>query len=159
MEARVVDQVVKEGDIGRSQPFKNISAAKGHAQPQAFGPRTSKKRAPGKAFRVDRVMQVEVPHITDVLDVIEKKRDDPPRKVKQIYPSVAHEGRKRQVSRECFASKAADDDLFMGGRHGAPGLSHASGRGSEKGAGPVVNTLMLCYTYVLCLRVKILINT
>ena len=32
------------------------------------------------------------------------------------------------------------------------------GRSDEKPHGPVVNTLMLCYTYVLCLRVKILIN-
>jgi hypothetical protein len=47
----------------------------------------------------------------------------------------------------------------VGGRHGASGLSHGRERGGEKGAGPVVNTLMLCYTYVLCLRVKILINT
>jgi hypothetical protein len=47
----------------------------------------------------------------------------------------------------------------MCGGHGAPGLSHGKGRSGEKGAGPVANTLMLCYTYVLCLRVKILINT
>jgi hypothetical protein len=47
----------------------------------------------------------------------------------------------------------------VGGRHGAPELSHGKDRGSEKGATPVANTLMLCYTYVLCLRVNILINT
>jgi hypothetical protein len=155
MEARIVDHIIQERNIGRSQPFKNVSAAKGHAQPQALGPRTGKEGPPGKAFRVHRIVQVEVADVTDMLDVVEKKRDDPSRQVEKLNPPVADEGRERQVPGKCFASEAADDDLFVGGGHSAPGLSHGSDRSSEKGASPVVNTLMLCYTYVLCLRVKI----
>ena len=159
MKARIVNHVIKKGNIGRSKPLKDISSAKRHAQPQTLGARTGKEGAPGKAFRVDGVVQVEVPHIADVLDVIEKKWDHSPRKVEQLNPAIADEGPQRQVPEKCFPSEAADDDLFVGGRHGTPGLSHGSDRRSEKGASPVANTLMLCYTYVLCLRVNILINT
>ena len=39
------------------------------------------------------------------------------------------------------------------------GIVACGGGASEKAELRVVNTLMLCYTYVLCLRVKISINT
>ena len=159
MEARVVHHVVENGNIGRSKPFKDVSAPKSHPQPKSFGARTGKERAPGKALRVHRIVEVEVANVADVLDVIENKRDDPSGEVEEIDRPVAYEGRERQIPGKCFASGAADDDLFVGRGHGAPGLSHGRDRSSEKGASPVVNTLMLCYTYVLCLRVKILINT
>ena len=159
MEAHIVDQVVEKGNIGRGQPFKNISSAKGHPQPQALRPGTGKKCPTRKPFWVSGVVKVELPHIADVLDVIEKNGDHAPGEIKEFDPAVADEGRQRQVSGKCFSSEAAEDNLFVGGGHGALGLSHGRDRSSEKGAGPVVNTLMLCYTYVLCLRVKILINT
>src|SRR5258707_8877003 len=155
MKARIVDQVVEERDISRSKPFKNISSTKRHAQPQTFGARTGKEGAPGKAFRVDGVVQVEVPHIADVLDVIEKKWDHSPRKIEQLNPAIADEGRQRQVPGKCFASEAADDDLFVGGRHGTPGLSHGSDWRREKVGSPVANTLLLCYTYDLLLRLNL----
>jgi hypothetical protein len=159
MQARIVDQVVKDRNISRAQPFKNVPTAKGHTQPQSFRPRTGKERAAGKAFRVDRIVHVEVPHIADMLDVIEKKGDDSARKVKQVDPVIAHEGRQGQVPRKRLSREAPNDYLFVGGGHGAPGLSHERTGRREKGATPVANTPMLCYTYVLCLRVKILINT
>jgi hypothetical protein len=45
-----------------------------------------------------------------------------------------------------------------GSKRESGGLSHGPGASSEKGATCVVNTLMLCYTYVLCPRIIILIN-
>ena len=118
MEARVVHHVVEKGNIGRSKPFKDVSAPKSHPQPKSFGARTGKERAPGKALRVHRIVEVEVANVADVLDVIENKRDDPSGEVEEIDRPVAYEGRERQIPGKCFASGAADDDLFVGGGHG-----------------------------------------
>ena len=73
-----------------------------------------------------------------------------------------------QVAGKDVAGEATDDDLFVGGGHGiesrGPGVAPwwdcrmAQWGRNEKGAGEVVNTPMLCYTYVLCLRVLILIS-
>jgi hypothetical protein len=159
MKAHILDHVIKQGNIGRRKPLQDVSSAKRHPQPKALRPRAGKEVAPAKPFRVRRIVQIKVADIADMLNIIEKKGDNSPVKVEQLNPAAAHKRRERQVPGKCFASEAADDNLFMGGGHGAPGLSHGRNRGSEKGATPVVNTPMLCYTYVLCLRVMILINT
>jgi hypothetical protein len=130
MEARIVDQVIEEGNIGRGQPFKNVSSAKGHPKPQALRPGTGKKGPTRKPFRVSGVVKVELPHIADVFDVIEEDGDHAPGEIKKFNPTVADEGGQRQVSGKCFSSEATDDDLFVCGGHGAPGLSH--GRGPEQ---------------------------
>jgi len=97
MKARIVDQVVEESNVSRSKPLKDISSTKRHAQPQTFGARTGKEGAPGKAFRVDGVVQVEVPHIADVPDVIEKKWITLPVRSSSSIPRLPDEGRQRQV--------------------------------------------------------------
>jgi hypothetical protein len=68
-----------------------------------------------------------------------------------------------QVAGKGVAGEATDDNFFVRGGHGVesrrPGVAPlgdcrmAQWRRNEKGAGEVVNTPMLCYTYVLCLRV------
>ena len=107
-------------------------------------------------------MEVEVADVGDVLDVIELEGDYSAGEVKQVDGAVANEAAEGQVAGEGFTGEAADDDLFVGRGHGSKresgGLSHGPGASSEKGATCVVNTLMLCYTYVLCPRIIILIN-
>jgi hypothetical protein len=107
-------------------------------------------------------VEVEVTDVGDVLDVIEEEGDYSAGEVKQVDGAVANKAGQSQVSGEGFASEAADDDLFVGRGHGSKresgGLSHGAGASREKGATCVVNTLMLCYTYVLCPRIIISIN-
>lgn len=84
MEADVVDHVVKEGDVGRGEAFEDVSAAKGHAEPEAFGAGASEEGAAGEAFRVGGIVEVEVADIADVFDVVEKKGDDSASEVEEV---------------------------------------------------------------------------
>ena len=122
MQPRIVDRVVEKRNIGRREPFQDVSSAKRHPQPKSLSARTGKKVATRETFWIGRVIQVEVAYVTDVLDVIEKKRNNPPGKIQQIDPPVAYEGRQRKVPGKCFASEPADDHLFVGGGHGTPGI-------------------------------------
>src|SRR5260370_6601266 len=136
MQAHVVDDILQQRNISRSQPFQNVSSAKRHPQPQALSPWTSQEVPPGQPLRVHRVVQVEIPNIANMLDIVENKRDNPPREIEQVNPPVANETGQRQVPRECFPREAADNDLFVGRRHGAPGLSHGSDRTKRKTCKP-----------------------
>ena len=112
-------------------------------------------------------MEVEVADIADVLDVVEEEGDDTAFEIKEIKAEVSNKSCQRQVAGEGFSREAPDDNLFVGGRHRfenllgfwSARLSHVGLRGGEKPETcSVVKSLMLCYTYVLCLHVMILLN-
>ena len=171
MEAGVVDEVVGEGDIDRSKALEEVAAAEGEAEPQPFGAGLGEEGAAGEALGVEGVAEVKVADVADVLDVAEEKGDDAATEVEEIerwLRDAAQEAGEREVAGEGFAGEAADDDLFVRGGHVLVdrtgwGASLANCRMAqeaegEKAAYDVVKSLMLCYTYLLCLSVMILIN-
>ena len=74
-EASVADEVVKQGGVDGSQAFKQVfgtvRSAEDEAQPKALGTGSSEKGAAGKPFGVERVGQIEVADVADVLYIIE----------------------------------------------------------------------------------------
>jgi len=78
-----------------------------------------------------------------VLDVAEEEGDHAAREVEKVDCAVADETGEGQVSGEGFAGESADDDLFVGGRHGlefgsrveSGGLSHGLLCGGPKSCG------------------------
>ncbi len=107
-----------EGDVGGGEAFEEVAGAEGQAEPEAFGAGAGEEGAAGEAFGVDGVGEVEVADVADVLDVVEKKGDDAAAEIEEVDGAVADEAGEGQVAGEGFSGEAADDDLFVGGRHG-----------------------------------------
>ena len=135
LEAGVLDEIVSEGDVDGGEAFEEVRSmvggAEGHAEPEAFAARLGEEGAAAEAFGIRGVVQVEVANVADVLDVVEKKRDDAAGEVQQVdgwlRGAVADEAGEGQVTGEGFASETTYYDLFVGGRHDvsvAGGLSH-----------------------------------
>lgn len=122
MQAGVLDEVIGERHVNGSQTFKEVARTEGETEPKTFGARFGKKSAASEALWVDRVIQVEVADVADVLDVTEKQRDNAAAEIEQIDRwlgggAIAKETGERKIARESFAGEAADDDLFVRGGH------------------------------------------
>ena len=158
LQTGVLNEVVGEGNVDGGEALEELAGAKGHTKPEAFGAWLGQEGAAAEPLRVCGVVQIEIADVADVLDVVEQKWNDPSGEVEEVDCAVADEAGERQVAGESFAGKTTDDHLFVGGGHRTRGLSHGRTGPREKGAGKVASSPMLCYTYVLCLRVKNSIN-
>ena len=147
-ETGVVEYVVKEADIRRSETFEEFARTEDHAEPETFGARAGEEGAAGEAFGVDIIGEVEVAYIADVFDVADKKWNDSTVEIEQAETFIVDKVGDREIAREGFAGETAYDDLFVGGGHGedycSGGLSHGVGGRNEKGAERVVILPLLC---------------
>jgi hypothetical protein len=121
MESGVVDEGVGEGDVDGGEAFEEIAGAEGHAKPQAFAAGFGEEGAASEALGVEGVVEVEVADVADVLDVLEEEGDDAAAEVKKVdgwlRGAVLKKAGEGEIAGEGFAGEAADDDLFVRGRH------------------------------------------
>ena len=134
-EAGVVDEGVKQSEVGGREAFEQVAGAEGEAEPEAFGAGAGEEAAAGEALGVLRVGEVEVANVADGLDVVEGQGEDAAGEVEEVDRVVANDGAVGQIAGKVSPEKRMTITFLRefdmrSGRWGR--LSHGAKRASRK---------------------------